>query len=204
MIDVGALGPERPTITLRLDQIARVLGIAIDRRDGRRGSCGRSAWSRWAGRPRLADVPAAELAERPGARDRPDRGGRPDPRLRAHPRGPGRPPGQTPRGPSRAGRGRDPRSLLTGAGFDEAVTFSLVADELVAPARARTPAAPPIRVEHSSRKREQCAPAEPGAEPAGRPPAQRGARQRSTPTCSRSPTSTSPDPVSRCPTSRPA
>ena len=43
--------------------------------------------------------------------------------------------------------------LLTGAGFDEAVTFSLVDDRLAAPVRPG-PAAPPLRVDHSSRKRE--------------------------------------------------
>jgi phenylalanyl-tRNA synthetase beta chain len=45
------------------------------------------------------------------------------------------------------------RGALTGCGFDEAVTFSLVADTLAAPL-APGPAAPPIRVDHSSRKRE--------------------------------------------------
>jgi phenylalanyl-tRNA synthetase beta chain len=45
------------------------------------------------------------------------------------------------------------RSALTGCGFDEAVTFSLVADTL-AVALDPGPAEAPIRVEHSSRRRE--------------------------------------------------
>ncbi len=45
------------------------------------------------------------------------------------------------------------RGALTGLGLDEAVTFSLVADELAAPLSAGAATAP-IRVDHSSRKRE--------------------------------------------------
>ena len=45
------------------------------------------------------------------------------------------------------------RGALTGFGFDEAITFSLVADPLAEPFRPGAPT-PPIRVEHSSRKRE--------------------------------------------------
>ncbi|HWE35612.1 MAG TPA: phenylalanine--tRNA ligase subunit beta [Isosphaeraceae bacterium] len=45
------------------------------------------------------------------------------------------------------------RVALTGLGFDEAVTFSLVADDHVIPLGGG-PIATPIRVEHSSRKRE--------------------------------------------------
>jgi len=45
------------------------------------------------------------------------------------------------------------RHALTGCGFDEAVTFSLVADALAAPLQSG-PAESPIRVEHSSRRRE--------------------------------------------------
>ncbi len=45
------------------------------------------------------------------------------------------------------------RGALTGLGFDEAVTFSLVADELATPFALGATTAP-IRVEHSSRKRE--------------------------------------------------
>ncbi len=55
------------------------------------------------------------------------------------------------------------RDALTGCGLDEAVTFSLVADELAAPlerdattskTETKSPPLPPLRVEHSSRRRE--------------------------------------------------
>ena len=89
VIDVGTARPERPAVTLRLDQIPRVLGIAIDRATVERilQALGLEPRGAIGG---VADVPAAELAERPGARDRPDRGSRAGPRLRAHPRGPRR------------------------------------------------------------------------------------------------------------------
>ncbi len=45
------------------------------------------------------------------------------------------------------------RETLTAVGCDEAVTFSLVPDELVVPLQEGPPA-PPLRVEHSTRKRE--------------------------------------------------
>ena len=45
------------------------------------------------------------------------------------------------------------RNALTGCGFDEAATFSLVSDDLAAPLQPG-PAVAPIRVEHSSRRRE--------------------------------------------------
>src|SRR5262249_6744933 len=45
------------------------------------------------------------------------------------------------------------RDLLTGEGFDEAVTFSLVDDRLATPVRPGS-ASQPFRVDHSSRKRE--------------------------------------------------
>jgi phenylalanyl-tRNA synthetase beta chain len=45
------------------------------------------------------------------------------------------------------------RSTLTGLGFDEAVTFSLVAEELAGPLDPAE-SGPPIRVEHSSRRKE--------------------------------------------------
>src|SRR5262249_36110812 len=45
------------------------------------------------------------------------------------------------------------REFLTGAGFDEAVTFSLVEERLGAPLQPG-PSPAPMRVDHSSRKRE--------------------------------------------------
>ena len=110
MIDVGRRRRGRPPITLRLGQIERVLGHHD--RPGDRGADpeGARARSRSPRTTRSLTVPPAELAERPRARDRPDRGGRADPRLRAHPRRPGRPADQRPRGHARAGRGGRPRS----------------------------------------------------------------------------------------------
>jgi phenylalanyl-tRNA synthetase beta chain len=46
------------------------------------------------------------------------------------------------------------RSALTGCGFDEAVTFSLGDDTLALPLEDQAEPTAPIRVEHSSRKRE--------------------------------------------------
>ena len=43
--------------------------------------------------------------------------------------------------------------VLSGAGFDEAVTYSLVEDRLAVPVQPGEPL-PPLRVDHSSRKRE--------------------------------------------------
>src|SRR5262249_26103869 len=45
------------------------------------------------------------------------------------------------------------RDYLTGAGFNEAITFSLVEERLGAPLQPGPPVAP-LRVDHSSRKRE--------------------------------------------------
>ncbi len=46
------------------------------------------------------------------------------------------------------------RDALTAQGLDEAVTFSLVEDSLAAPVTAEGADAPPLRVSHSSRRRE--------------------------------------------------
>ena len=61
---------------------------------------------------------------------------------------------RAPRGAIASGSRRRSATLLTGSGFDEAVTFSLVADDAGRAARARARPSPPIRVEHSSRRRE--------------------------------------------------
>ncbi len=80
VIDVGLKTPERPAVTLRLGQIERILGIEIDRTTvaGILRALGLEPLGRG---PGVADLPPAELAQRPRARDRPDRGGRPHPRL---------------------------------------------------------------------------------------------------------------------------
>ncbi len=201
VIDVGAPRPERPAITLRLDQIPRVLGIAIDRATVARILRALGLEPLGDGAPEALDVPPAELAERPGARDRPDRGGRAGPRLRAHPRGPRRPPGQRPAAPRERVEAAV-RDALTGCGFDEAVTFSLVADELRRADRAR-----------AGRRRRSASSIRAGGARTrcGRawcracwPPAATTRRTATpTPTCSRSPTSTCPAPTAPCPTSRP-
>ena len=85
VIDVGVADPERPPITLRFDQIARVLGIDIprDRAEAILRALGLEPGERADGRQTFRPP---SWRRRPGARDRPDRGGRPDPRLRAYPR----------------------------------------------------------------------------------------------------------------------
>ena len=151
VIDVGAKRPERSTITLRLDQIPRVLGITIDRQEVERilkalglepiGSID----SRLTFRPpswrsdleREIDL-IEEVARVHGYEHIPE--DRAVPLTSA----------------TRSDRERVEmivREGLTACGIDEAVTFSLVADELAEPVSAG-PASPPIRVEHSSRKRE--------------------------------------------------
>ena len=94
------------------------------------------------------------------------------------------------------------RDALTGCGFDEAVTFSLVADELAEPLRpGPAVAADPGRaLEPEARERPA---AEPGAEPAGRPPAQRGARQRRRRAVRDRQRLPAPPRPATCPTSRP-
>ena len=153
-------------------------------------------------RPRRRGFRAAELAERPGARDRPDRGGRAGPRLRAHPRGPAGAAHQRPRGarervedevrehPDRPGvrRGGDVQPRLRGRW----------------PRRStpRNPA-PPIRVEHSSRRNENALRQSLVPSLLRGPAAQRGpreSRRRAVRDRQRLP---APRPASRCPTSRP-
>ncbi len=73
VIDVGPRPADRSPITLRLDQIPRVLGIEIGRERVRSHpqGIGTDSRGRVVAEP---DVRAAELAGRPGAGDRPDRG----------------------------------------------------------------------------------------------------------------------------------
>ncbi len=151
VIDVGAKRPARPPITLRLDQIPRVLGIAIDRATVERilKALGldlmESTTTTLTMRPpswrsdleREIDL-VEEAARIHGYEHIPE--DRAVPLTSA----------------SRSDRERVEaliREALTACGLDEAVTFSLVADELAEPVGVG-PAQPPIRVEHSSRKRE--------------------------------------------------
>ena len=150
MIDAGSVTFERPTVTLRLDQIARVLGIAIDPAEVARILLALGLES--AGGP-----PEAPRFRPPSWRSDLEReidlieevarvhGYEHIPEDRAVPLA----------GAPRAPRERvedATRSLLAGLGFDEAITLSFVPDELVGAMEPGAPE-PPIRVEHSVRKR---------------------------------------------------
>jgi phenylalanyl-tRNA synthetase beta chain len=155
VIDVGAARPERPVIALRLDQIPRILGFTIDRPAVERilaalglEPLGGSATTlryrppSWRGDLEREIDLIEEVARIHGYDHIPEE--RPVP-ITSAPRG-------------RRERVEDAlRGALTGCGFDEAVTFSLVSDALATPLEANTGAgagAEPIRVEHSSRRRE--------------------------------------------------
>ena len=150
MIDVGSVVADRPAITLRLSQIARVLGIAIDPAEVARillalglGAAGGTpeapiyrAPSWRSDLEREIDL-IEEVARVHGYEQIPE--DRPVPLA------------GTPKAPRE--RVEDvARGLLTGLGFDEAVTVSFVPDELVGPLEGDGEVAP-IRVEHSVRKR---------------------------------------------------
>jgi phenylalanyl-tRNA synthetase beta chain len=151
VITVGELPRERPAITLRFDQIARILGIDVPREravailrdlglevlggDDTRRDFRAPSW-----RPDLQreiDL-IEEVARIHGYGHIPE--DRPVPLI----------------GSARGPRERveaEVRAALTGMGFDEAYTFSLVAEGLDEPLIEDPPAAS-LRVEHSSRKRE--------------------------------------------------
>ncbi|MDB5353129.1 MAG: phenylalanyl-tRNA synthetase, beta subunit [Planctomycetota bacterium] len=151
VIDLGAPVPPRPPIMLRLDQIPRVLGIKIDHETVARillalglKPAGETFTS-LAFRPpswrsdleREIDL-IEEVARIHGYEHIPE--DRPVPLARS----------------SKARRERvetEVRSALTGMGFDEACTFSLVStpDWEIQPSGDPVP---PLRVEHSTRKRE--------------------------------------------------
>jgi phenylalanyl-tRNA synthetase beta chain len=151
VIDVGAPRAERPAINLRLDQIPRILGFALDRPTVERiltalgleplgGSDGTLRYRppSWRGDLEREIDLIEEVARIHGYGHIPE--GQPVP-ITSAPRG-------------RRERVEDAlRGALTGCGFDEAITLSLVSDALAAPL-APGPAAAPIRVEHSSRRRE--------------------------------------------------
>jgi phenylalanyl-tRNA synthetase beta chain len=151
VIDLGAARPAKLPIVLRLSQIERVLGIAIDRAIAVRilNSLGLELVAEDRGsltvRPpswrsdleREIDL-IEEVARIHGYHHIPeDRAVA----LTSAPRG------HRERVESAA------RQILTAAGFDEAVTLSLVEDRLAAPIAPEASSAP-LRVEHSSRKRE--------------------------------------------------
>jgi phenylalanyl-tRNA synthetase beta chain len=151
VIDVGPRPAERPTITLRLDQIPRVLGIDIARAESRTillalglESCGESEAALTVRPPswrpdleREIDL-IEEVARVHGYEHIPE--DRPVPLARS----------------SKGRRERvegEVRGVLTGLGFDEAYTFSLVAAPLDAALDLREPVES-LKVEHSSRKKE--------------------------------------------------
>lgn len=151
VIDVGVPRPIREAVTLRLDQIPRVLGIAIDGETVTRIllALGLEPADEASGRPAFrppswrADLGREidlieEVARIYGYEQIPE--DRPVPLAKS----------------SRGLRERvetEVRGTLTGMGFDEACTFSLVStpDWDI---RAAVDAIPPLRVEHSTRKRE--------------------------------------------------
>jgi phenylalanyl-tRNA synthetase beta chain len=151
VIDVGTRPPERPLISLRLDQIARILGFTIDQATVQRilvalglepigatpGLLSYRAPSWRSDLAREIDL-IEEVARIHGYEHIPEE--RPVP-ITSSPRG------------LRERIEDQVRNALTGCGFDEAVTFSLVSDALAAPVGS-APAEPSIRVDHSSRRRE--------------------------------------------------
>ncbi len=151
VIDDGAPRAQRATITLRLDQIPRVLGIAIDRGTVIRilhalgldpqGEADNSLTFRpptWRGDLEREIDLIEEVARIHGYEHIPENRAVP---LASAPRG------------RRERVENEVRHVLTASGFDEAYTFSLVSEELSVPLSSAG-ALPPIRVEHSSRKRE--------------------------------------------------
>jgi phenylalanyl-tRNA synthetase beta chain len=149
-IDAGSSAHDRPTVTLRLEQIARVLGIAIDPAEvsrillalGLRSEGGPPEAPRFRPPSWRSDLEREidlieEVARVHGYEHIPEDRAVP---LAGAPRAPRE-------------RVEDAtRSLLTGLGFDEAITLSFVPDELVGAMEAEG-GSPPIRVEHSVRKR---------------------------------------------------
>jgi phenylalanyl-tRNA synthetase beta chain len=150
-IDTGGRRPEKPAIRLRLAQIERVLGIDIDRakvvrilnalglkeepQNGLAVSFRPPSWR--SDLEREIDL-IEEVARIHGYEHIPE--DRPV-AVSSSPRG------------ARERVESAVRQVLSGAGFDEAVTFSLVEDRLAVAVRPGPPAAP-LSVDHSSRKRE--------------------------------------------------
>ncbi len=151
VIDIGHQPTARDPIVLRLDQIPRILGIEIDRLTCERilrslglDPAGESATTlsfrppSWrADLEREIDL-IEEVARVHGYHHIPE--DRPVPLIRSS------------KGP-RERVETEVRSALTGMGFDEAYTFSLVDERLAAPLHEK-PSDITLRVDHSSRKKE--------------------------------------------------
>lgn len=151
VIDTGAAAPERPAVTLRIDQIPRVLGIRIEREESARilEALGMKA---------VAATPTTLTFQPPSWRSDLEREiDLIEEVARVH--GYEHIPEDRPVPLARSSRGPRERvesavrEALCGLGFDEAYTFSLVAEESLAPL-GTVPSAPPLRVDHSSRKKE--------------------------------------------------
>jgi phenylalanyl-tRNA synthetase beta chain len=151
IIDVGTEPLARPPVTLRLDQIVRVLGIEIDRESVKKILVA-------LGLEPLGETPVTLTLKPPSWRSDLEReidlieevarvhGYEHIPEDRAVPLT------SAPRG-ARERVETAVRGALTASGFDEAVTFSLVADSLSEPLQpGEGPTPPPLRVEHSSRR----------------------------------------------------
>lgn len=152
VVDVGRPAPRREPIILRVSQIARVLGITVDPVEIRRilESLGLEVVEESVGAIRVippswrADLDREidlieEIARIHGYEKIVEN--RPIPVTSA-------PRGRRERVESAV------RDTLTALGMDEAVTFSLVEDSLAAPVAGEGADAAPLRVSHSSRKRE--------------------------------------------------
>jgi phenylalanyl-tRNA synthetase beta chain len=152
LIDVGMGRPSRAPVVLRIGQIARVLGITIDR-DAVLRILTALGLTHSGGSPEApAFVPPSwrsdlereidlieEVARVHGYEHIPETRAVP---LTSAPRS------------TRERVEADVRNTLIGLGLDEAVTYSLVSDELAAPLAPEDADGTPIRVDHSSRKRE--------------------------------------------------
>lgn len=151
LIDVGVPSPARRPITLRLDQIERVLGISIDRATVERILQALGLEPAGASTSAVTVMPPSWRSDLEREIDLIEEVARVHgyehiPEDRAVPLTSAR------RGDRERVEGSI-RGALTGFGFDEAVTYSLVADPLAEPFRPGAATAP-VRVEHSSRKRE--------------------------------------------------
>lgn len=151
VIDVGTPTLGRPPITLRFSQIERVLGIRIDPNEVRRILTALGLES-------LEQSGHAITVRAPSWRSDLEREiDLIEEAARIHgyhhiPEDRAVPVTSAPRG-LRERVESQVRDLLTGLGLDEAVTFSLVDESLGAPVRPGE-SAPPLRIDHSSRKRE--------------------------------------------------
>ena len=151
VIDVATVRVERPSVTLRLNQIPRVLGIEIDRASAERILTALGLKSRGETASSLTFDPPSWRSDLEREIDLIEEVARVHgyehiPEDRAVPLT------SAPRGDRERVEGVV-REALTACGFDEACTFSLVADPLSVPV-GPGPALPSIRVDHSSRRRE--------------------------------------------------